>query len=289
MLENRVQYNTYSCFSRRNGAHPDIIKREVKQLQEIENLLSKEFFKDVKKRFRRKTHRRSTMDTSGSWRRKSFPSKDHRYLQQPSEEAAPLSTAKSSNEGEGKSGQPRSQSFNHHKRHQRSRSLAESITSTTATSTTTAGATETFAGDEIDGPFVESIQYDPSPIIKPIRKQFNLDNYAENAPHTHAAAATAPKPPMQVKFSDSTHDVRSENSDANRSSATVSASEALDFEFNMVIDIESGKCTLHSVGAQDNTDSVSKWVPFLHFFLFLALCNIKSMYKVKRFNFCRRA
>ena len=149
--------------------------------------------------------------------------------------------------------------------------------------------TSTFVGDdaidEIDGPFLESIEYDPdplpSPIIKPtIRKQLNLDSYApDETPGTvpRTTTTTTTKPPMQVKFSDSTHDVRSVSSDANRSSAaasSVSASEALDFEFNMVIDIESGKCTLHSGGTQDSTDSsaAAKYVyffPFIIFFLFL--------------------
>lgn len=146
--------------------------------------------------------------------------------------------------------------------------------------------TSTFVGDdaidEIDGPFLESIEYDPdpspSPIIKPtIRKQLNLDSYApDETPGTvPRTTTTTTKPPMQVKFSDSTHDVRSVSSDANRSSAaasSVSASEALDFEFNMVIDIESGKCTLHSGGAQDSTDSsaAAKYVYFFSFYYFLS-------------------
>lgn len=73
--------------NRRNGAHPDIIKREVKQLQEIESRLSKEFFRDVKKRFRRKT-RRATLDNTasggmgggGGLRRKSLSASASKHL-----------------------------------------------------------------------------------------------------------------------------------------------------------------------------------------------------------------
>ena len=190
----------FPLISRRDGAHPEIIKREVKQLQEIENLLSKEFFKDVKKRFRRKT-RRSTMDTS--WRRRSF-TRSSTHLQPGSNSATKLVRSKSQIS------------------HKRSVSLIESTKST---------------ADEIDGPFIESIDTEPLPsIIKPAIRKLNLEDYSEDLP---------PKAPTQVKFSDSTNDLRSENSDTNRSAA-VPASEALDFEFNMMIDIESGKCTLHS-------------------------------------------
>ena len=110
--------------------------------------------------------------------------------------------------------------------------------------------------DDIDGPFVESIDLDsiPSPSVRRPQPKLALknENYDE---------VITPKTPTQVKFSDSTNDVRSENSDTNRSTVTT-PSEALDFEFNMVIDIESGKCTLHS-GSQDSsaTATASESVP----------------------------
>lgn len=215
----------YSCFffycNRRSGAHPDIIKREVKQLQEIENLLSKEFFKDVKKRFRRKT-RRSTMDKN--WKRsKSFNRHNSLFLQ-PNEESPTKKHSHSS------------------RRHfsTRSQSLIDIENPSTV--------------DEIDGPFVESIDLDsiPSPSGRPPQMKLALEI-------NHSDEVVTPKTPTQVKFSDSTNDVRSENSDTNRSAVTT-ASEALDFEFNMVIDIESGKCTLHS-GSHDSSVSASESVP----------------------------
>ena len=254
----------------------------MKQLQEIENLLSKEFFKDVKKRFRRKA-RRSTIDPSSStasWRRKSFSSatKNSAYYQNQQQESKTAPTTPSdrivtSSSGTNKKDynyqrQPlRSQSFSDQPR---SRSLAESVT-TPMNETASTFVGDDIDNDDIDGPFLESIEYDPDlslplPIIKPtIRKQLNLESYATDE-KTKTPSGTAPpstsKPPMQVKFSDSTHDVRSINSDANRSSAaasSVSASEALDFEFNMVIDIESGKCTSHfsGGGAPGSTDHCS--------------------------------
>jgi len=204
-----------SNYGRRSGAHPDIIKREVKQLQEIENLLSKEFFKDVKKRFRRKT-RRSTMDSN--WKRSRSFNRHSAIFMQPNEDSPSKKRSNSSK----------------HNFHTRSQSLIEIENSPVV--------------DDIDGPFVESIDLYSIPTlpVRPPRPKLGMDIDLSDE-------VVTPKTPTQVKFSDSTNDVRSENSDTNRSAVTT-ASEALDFEFNIVIDIESGKCTLHS-GSQEPSES----------------------------------
>ena len=51
--------------------------------------------------------------------------------------------------------------------------------------------------------------------------------------------------PTRVKFSESTHDIRSNVSESQKTTSSV-GSTAMDFELSLVMDIESGKCVLHT-------------------------------------------
>lgn len=207
-----------------------MISREVKQLQDIENALSKEFFKDVKKRFRRKT-RRSTMDPT--YRRKSFNTKSVR---------------------------PTSQIFLDP--FEGTPSKSDGIRSTSVSTAMYKRPTR----QEIDSLQVDTLDLIDGPLMTSDSVPIGSDNLDKS---TYTEHQFSPKSPGQVKFAGVSpiDDVYSEVSPSPKITQSLGAA-ALDFEFNMIVDIKSGKCTFHSQVCND----VPKYDPFFQSVFVINLC-----------------
>lgn len=166
----------------------------MKQLQDIEYALSKEFFKDVKKRFRRRA-RRSTMDTG--FRRKS--------------------------------------ALNYLNDSPRKIYLDPKCDSIRSSSFSASNYRRTDDLDFVDG----------SLSLSPLLKE-------ENNSFLYPETSRPPRSPQQVTFAD-TQNKSFTHSSESKAPQQVLGTEALNFEFNMVIDIKSGKCTLHSKVNEDGS------------------------------------
>lgn len=202
---------SYFFFYRRNNAHPDVISREVKQLQEIEVALSKEFFKDVKSRFKR-SKKRSTLSTS----RKSFIDKKKTlsYLY-----PASKSELRALNSSSSRSYQP-IELKNSNK----------------------------YAKDEIDASSMhETVTFDTvSQELTVLKTQMSHESYTDEFIDIKTVSSDENEKGInRVTFSKSTYNV-CPSSEKTKSILSVNNNTALDFELNVVVDIESGKCTFHT-------------------------------------------
>lgn len=211
---------------RKNDPHPGAIEREVKQLQEIESALSNEFFKDVKKRFRRSSKRHSVV-TGRRFVPNENKSAPHLY---------PASTRKL-----------------------KSRRTSEGFYENQPVELENSNE---FGKDEVDAPGSnrhETILDSKSGelnILK-IRKSEQLNSEEFDDIHTYTHDEETELYFGQVTFSDSAQGFHSERTDTVKSLQLVNAT-ALDFELNVVVDIESGKCTFHAESNDTKDTTLTK-------------------------------
>ena len=191
-------------------------------LQEIEAALSNEFFKDVKRKFRRGS-RRATLSSPKRKVSYSGVKRSPTYLA-PSQKVKPSS---------------RSSAAQFQPLHEKPDSFDNDDDSYEMNKDETDAAHETIIFDE---------EKDESKSYEKQKSHVSVgDDYID---------INTRKQPVnsRVKFSDSTFDVRSDASDNQKSTQTLSAT-ALDFELNVVVDIDSGKCTFYT-GAHDVKEEV---------------------------------
>ena len=235
---------TLPFLSRQSSAPEEQISREVRILQDVEAAISQEFFKDVRKRFRRQSRK-----PSGTYMQR---------LQSPAflrdtELSATLSPKRT-----------------FHRRHssveryletreldllpKRSRQLQGEDSSR-----------RIFDGDAVDGGFLKVADFRSHPDLSDHEMDalYDLDPGEDDERRVHKVRSvkkTLVKKkekknllspgPAKVTFSDSTYDVRS------TSSQRQGFSNMLDFQLDVVVDIDSGKCVLHNDNNKDDDEEV---------------------------------
>lgn len=200
---------------RRSNASPEVINKEVKTLQEIETIYKNQFFKDVKKKFRRRSTRVRSVALK---QRRSVSEMKRRSLHSP--EPAWLGH----NENDSDSNYANQHSYNQQQNDDYANNY-DTVDAPRIPDTVIYNLTENIYGSND----VDTVKH----------KLFDNDikSSCENIP--------SQRPSSHVKFSDSTYDVRSDGS-GNVPQTQQLRSTALDFELNVVVDIDSGKCTFHT-------------------------------------------
>ena len=198
------QCKPHYFYFRRNNASPDMIGREVKTLQEIETIYKNQFFKDVKKKFRRRSTRVKTNTTVRKRSQTSHLKRNSLHLP------------------------------DDHLRYPSNTDYLDDI------------EVINYGNDydTVDAPRI------PDTVIINLQDSLNIYGYQDHIKSNYIDSETKTsseevRPASHVKFSDSTYDVRSDVS-GNIAQPQHARATALDFELNVVVDIDSGKCTFHT-------------------------------------------
>ena len=208
-------------FCRQADAPADQINREVKILQEIETAVSQEFFKDVRKRLRRQSRKPPEKMQTPSMLRRSL-----NYKQSISPRAFYRRHSSVDRYLETKEMDylPRKQ-------------LKDDDTKRYS-----------LDGDIVDGSFLEIVDFRSHPDLS----DHELEASYESPKKEKKKTLLSPPGGAKVTFSDSTYDVRNVTTPSQRQSS--SGPSMLDFELDIVVDIDSGKCVLHNDNEKEENE-----------------------------------
>lgn len=228
----------YFVNRRRNDVSHLVLERETKTLQDLENAVFNEFRKDVRKKLRRhsrgrqSSQRHAIPQASPPRRRKA---KTERVKGSRSRTRVRRQIVEDFNESDYDVSEMVDMSTTYPKsRHDRDYFLNNS-----------------------DIPVVPSFNLEDDRQIKPDLIELEDRTAHDNMPPLVSTpdnkdAAMGPGSP-KVTFSTSTNDVQSENSVNQR--ADVLPQQNLDFELDVIVNIDSGKCVLHSGNDGDGEDA----------------------------------
>ncbi len=232
-------FHFLQCLICRQADAPiDIINREVRLLKEIESALSNEFFKDVRKRLRR--HARK-------------PSARLDRLQTPT-------LIRNLNEDRGNLLTPKKLGFRRHssvERYLETKEL-ENMPKQTELADDLKKDKQSLFVDNRDAQGLDYVDFSSNPELS----NSNYDLETKRTPPTEWKRAPSHNTP-RVTFSESTADVKMASENSQRSST--STASMLDFVLDVVVEIDSGKCVLHSeVDKEEEDDSKTYHSRYCH-------------------------
>lgn len=195
----------------------------MKILQEIETAVSQEFFKDVRKRLRRQSRKPSEKIQTPSMLRKSL---DYRHSR-----TSPRSFYRRHSSVDR---YLETKEMNYLPRKQQLRD----------------DDTKRYSldGDAVDGSFLDIVDFRSHPDLSDHEQEASY----ESPKKEKKKFLLTPPGGAKVTFSDSTFDIRNVTTPSQRQSA--SGPSMLDFELDIVVDIDSGKCVLHNDNEKEENE-----------------------------------
>eukprot|EP00794_Sanderia_malayensis_P007184 gene7184-7990_t len=223
---------------KQSDAPIDLISQEIKLLQDIESAVSNEYFKDIRKRLRRHARKPSGHITD----KLQTPRMLRKFAEARSQLASPA--------------KPLFRRHSSVERYLETKELDELTEDEIKSRYDRKSDRLSLNVDRQGGQYHDYVDFCSNP-------ELSNSNYELNTKKLGVGETGGQKrdPQQQttprVTFSDSTADVKTSSSASSQRHASTSTPSKVDFELNIVVDIDSGKCVLHSEVAEKDDDADS--------------------------------